>query len=93
VAKEVDFGNMPDEKERLQDLVAGIHFQSVDGSAVGNDKRMGYDQAKGAKKLRMPTHEQIPVKAGGPYLCDSDSDVTAPMTMVEELEGTEGWNK
>jgi hypothetical protein len=91
VVVHVDFLNMPREKERLKDLVEGTHFQSAQGDATsGKDKRTGTYEDAGSKKMRVHTpHKQIPVKAGGPYLCDSDSDVTWPISMVEELETME----
>jgi hypothetical protein len=43
----------------------------------------------GQKKDRACRLRSIPATAGGPYLCDSDSDVTVPITMVENLEMVE----
>ena len=40
-------------------------------------------------KGKTQTLRKIPVCAGGPYLCDSDSDVTVPISAVEELETVE----
>jgi hypothetical protein len=58
-----------------------------------DDKRIADDQNNGSRKLRIPTYKPIPVKTGWPYLCDSNSDMTVPMTMVESLERVEGFEK
>ena len=53
--------------------------------ATGNDA----DQERNMRKGPDGMLRSIPAKAGGPYLCDSDSDVTVPITVVENLEMVE----
>jgi hypothetical protein len=92
-ARRVDIVNMPKERLNLKKQVTRNHAQSVHENDGENEKRPRYGKDDKAKKMKMPTHKRIPVKAGGPYLCDSDSDVTVPITMVEELEKEEGWEE
>jgi hypothetical protein len=89
ITRQVDFGNLPNEKERLQDIVEGIDFESGGVNQYGKDKRKAKNLDEETMKGRTRTLKQIPVCAGGPYLCDSDSDVTVPITAVEELETVE----
>ena len=89
IAGRVDFGNLPSEKERLQDIVEGIHFQSSGAHQSKKDKRKADYLDNGTSEGKTTTLKQIPVCVGGPYLCDSDSDVTVPISVVEELETVE----
>ena len=41
------------------------------------------------RKGHVSTLRSIHATPGGPYLCDSDSDVTVPITVVENLEMVE----
>jgi hypothetical protein len=34
----------------------------------------------------------MPAKAGGPYLCGSDSDVTVPIALVDDSEMVQDWD-
>jgi hypothetical protein len=88
---QVDFLSMPIQKDRLQDLVEGIRFYLPSNGGDGNDKRRGDNQDTRSRETRIPVHKKIKARAGGPYLCDSDSDVTVPISMVEELETVEDW--
>ena len=89
IASQVDFGNLPSEKERMQDIVEGIHFQLGGPNQSGKDKRKAQYLKNETLTGKKKTLKQIPVCAGGPYLCDSDSDVTVPISAVEELEMVE----
>ncbi len=86
ITRKVDFGNLPSEKEQLQDIVEGIHFQSGSANQSGKDKRKAQYLDNESLKGKTQNLKQIPAHAGGPYLCDSDSDVTVPISAVEELE-------
>jgi hypothetical protein len=74
---------------KCMNIVEGIHFQSGEGNTSGTDKRQAEYLYDGSRNLRTTRLKQIPVYAGGPYLCDSDSDVTVPILAVEELERVE----
>ena len=89
ITKQIDFGNLPSEKERRQDIVEGIYFQSGGNDRSGREKRKAQYLDNYTLKVKTQTLKQIPVCAGGPYLCDSDSDVTVPISVVEELETVE----
>jgi len=89
ITKEGGFGNLPSKKEELQDRVEAKHFQSGGANQSGNEKRKARYLGSESVRGKTPTLKQIPVCAGGPYLCDSDSDVTAPISMVEDLETVE----
>jgi hypothetical protein len=89
ITRQVDFENLPSEKERRQDIVEGIHFHSGSANQSGEDKRKAPYLDNESLKGKTQHLRQIPVRAGGPYLCDSDSDVTVPICVVEELETVE----
>jgi hypothetical protein len=69
-------------------------------STTSDEECVTYDDAEQVKNIHdqedtwprkdnAHTLRSIPARAGGPYLCDSDSDVTVPITMVESLEMVE----
>jgi hypothetical protein len=88
---EVDFGSMQSEDECLKDLVKGLQFESGTRDVTEPGEKVYDKQNTWPRNLHIHTHKPIPpAKVGGPYLCDSDSDVTAvPIMMVEDLDMVE----